>query len=73
MSGVTSACIALLKSLPRIDAVGWLISRPSPILKLPFWSVLVNVMTAPFVAITSFASIGIPPYFELFAKILWIK
>lgn len=61
MSGVTSACIDLLKSLPLITDVGWLTWNPSPISKLPFWSVEVNGICAPSNATTSFALIGTAP------------
>ena len=44
---------------------------PSPILKLPFWSVLVNGICPPFIAITSFSGIGFPPWngFDVFMSV----
>lgn len=61
MSGVTSAWIALLKSLPLIVDVVWSTWIPSPISKLPFWSVEVNGICAPSRATISFALIGRAP------------
>ena len=47
--------------VPEIFPVCWLIITPSPILKLPVWSVDVYTTRPPFLASVSFSWIGTPP------------
>jgi len=62
MNGVSVENNDLEYEVPEIVPVFWLIINPSPILKLPDWSVLVKTTRPPFRFTVSFSGIVTPPF-----------
>jgi hypothetical protein len=69
MNGVTLLNRDLRYVLPVIVPVAWLMVTPSPILKLPAWSVDVKITSPPSSLTTSFSWMVTPPTPGLAVKI----